>query len=351
MFHLIVTACLAASSPDCAPVLLPEGDAPDRATCEADAARIAQGWMARHADLRAAGTECVANADLPAAPLQEIAPGVHVQLGEPVQMEQSANGRIANLGLVIGETVAVIDAGTSRAEGQALYVALRRLTDRPVSHLVLTHLHPDHIFGAGVFAEAGAEIVAHAALPGALAVRGPVYLQNVQALYPPAEWIGTEIPVPDRLVAGTDWLELGGRALFLTAHPPAHSESDLTAHDTAAGVLFAGDLVFRQLAPVVDGSLPGWLDWLAAPPRPQPRLIVPGHGPVAQGWDEAVAPQRHFLEALAASVRQQIASAVPMSLAVEAVADALSPLSTDWSDFDATVRRNATAAYKELEWE
>lgn len=351
MFHLILTACLAASSTDCAPILLPEGDAQDRAGCEAGATRISEGWLARRPELLGQGTSCTANADLPAVTLEEIAPGVHVHLAPPVQMEDSPDGRIANLGVVIGDRVAVIDAGVSRAEAQALYVAIRRLTDRPIAHLVLTHLHPDHILGAGVFAEAGAEIVAHDALAGALEVRGPIYLENVQRLYPPAEWIGTALPIVERAVAATERLDLGTRALILTAHPPAHSESDLTAHDTGTDTLFAGDLLFRDLAPVVDGSLIGWLGWMDAEPVPPPRLIVPGHGAVAQGWDEASGPQHHFLQALAASVRAQIAGGVPMSQAVEAVAAALQPLSDEWNDYDATVRRNATAAYKELEWE
>lgn len=351
MFHLILTACLAASPADCAPILLPAGDAPDADACNAGAARISEAWLAQRPELLGQGTACVANSTLPAATLEEIAAGVHVHLAPPIQMEDSPDGRIANLGVVIGERVAVIDAGVSRAEGQALYVAVRRLTDRPISHLVLTHLHPDHILGADVFAEAGAEIVAHDAFAGALEVRGPVYLENVQRLYPPVEWIGTGLPVVDRPVAAIERLDLGGSELILTAHPPAHSESDLTAHDTATATLFAGDLLFRELTPVVDGSLTGWLDWMAAEPVPQPRLVVPGHGPVAQGWDEASRPQRHFLQALAASVRSQIAASVPMSQAVEAVAAALQPLAAGWNDYDATVRRNATAAYKELEWE
>ena len=61
---------------------------------------------------------------------------------------------------MIGYTVAVIDPGGSRAIGEGLYVAIRRITDKPISHVILSHMHPDHIYGAEVFAAAGAEIIA-----------------------------------------------------------------------------------------------------------------------------------------------------------------------------------------------
>lgn len=356
MFHLILTACLAGSgpagpAPDCAPVLLPQGDAADLAACQAGADRIARDWLAGQPDLVADGVTCRANADLPAADLHELAPGVHVHFGQIAQMETSPDGRIANLGVVIGDRVAVIDAGVSRAEGQALYVALRRLTDRPVSHVILTHLHPDHILGAQVLAEAGAEIVAHAALPAGLEVRGPVYLDNIRRLYPPAEWIGTQIVPPDRLVEDRMQIDLGGRELQLTAFGPAHTDSDLTVFDSASQTLFAGDLIFRGLTPVVDGSLRGWLDWMGRDPDPMPRIIVPGHGPAAGSWPEATGPQETFLKALSTEVERAIGAGLPLSRAVEDVANALDSMKYDWQEFPQTVRRNATAAYKELEWE
>lgn len=351
MFHLILTACLAGPAPDCAPVLLPQGDGADLAACQAHSARIAEDWLAAHPQLVAGGLDCLPNAALPAADLQQLAPGVFVQFGQIAQMEGSPDGRIANLGVVIGQTVAVIDAGVSRAEGQALYVAIRRLTDRPVSHLILTHLHPDHILGAGIMSEAGAEIVAHAALPAGLDVRGAVYLDNIQRLYPPAEWIGTQVVPPDRTVAEPAQIDLGGRQLHLTPAGPAHTDSDLTVFDPDSGTLFTGDLVFRGLTPVVDGSLRGWLDWMEQAPRPAPRIIVPGHGPAARTWEDAIGPQRLFLKALSDAVNQAIETGSPMSRAVEDIANALEYMKDDWQAFPQTVRRNATAAYKELEWE
>ena len=47
---------------------------------------------------------------------------------------------------------------------------VRRSSIAPIGPVILTHMHPDHIYGAEVFAEAGAEIVAHRNLPSGVAL-------------------------------------------------------------------------------------------------------------------------------------------------------------------------------------
>nr|WP_111299050.1 quinoprotein relay system zinc metallohydrolase 2 [Paracoccus saliphilus] len=352
MFHLILTVCLAAASGNCAPVLLPEGDAATQQDCEAQAQRIAQDWLTARPDLVGGPTTCRANADLPASDLQEVAPSVHVHVGQIMQMEQSQDGRIANLGVVVGrDSVAVIDAGVSRAEGQALYVALRRLTDKPVSDLVLTHAHPDHIFGASVLAEAGARIWGHRTLPQALTNRGPIYLENLARLYEPTQWVATQTVLPDQTVATTARIDLGGRSLLLTAWPAAHTDGDLTVLDEETGTFFTGDLLFRGLAPVLDGSLRGWLKWMNESAPMGARIIVPGHGQPAASWAEAAGPQYRFLKALADETGRQIDNNIPMSEAVPRIVRAMANEAEFWEAFEETVARDATAAYKELEWE
>ena len=352
MFHLIVNVCLSVAPADCAPVLLPAGDAATQQSCMSQARRIADDWLQDRPQLRGEGPRCVDNADLAAAPLTELGPGVHVFQGDPVQMEQSPDGRIANLGVIEGrDSVAVIDAGVSRAQGHAMYVAIRRMTDKPISHLVLTHMHPDHVLGAQVMAEAGATIVAHHAMASALQYRAGTYLENLQRLFPPAEWIGTAVALPDVGVADADSIDLGDRRVDLRAWPSAHTDNDLTALDVATGTFFTGDLVFRDLTPVVDGSLSGWLSWLQGEPAGQARLIVPGHGEPTADWALAHRPQQEFLKALAEATRARIAAGIPMSEAVPLIANDLKTFAPSWNSFDMTVARDATAAYKELEWE
>ncbi|SNR34074.1 quinoprotein relay system zinc metallohydrolase 2 [Paracoccus sediminis] len=350
MLYAILSACLAADPQSCQPIVLTGQSFGDPDRCAAESARIAPLWAGDDPGLVADDPRCAPLADLPALPVERIAEGVYVHLGQAVQYEDSPDGRIANLGFVVGrDSIAVIDAGTSRQQGQALFAAIRRISDKPISHLIVTHMHPDHAFGAGVFREAGATIVGHEQLTDALRVRGPAYLDNLTRLYGPAPMIGTRIVLPDAKVADTMTVDLGGRTLTLTAAGPAHTDNDVTVRDSATGTLFAGDLIFRDLTPIVDGSLPGWLGWMDIPQDAGP--VVPGHGPVARDWDTAVSAQRQFLAALDRATRDGIAAGLPLSRAVPVIVRSLQPFADLWASFPESAARDATAAFKELEWE
>lgn len=354
MFHLILAACLASAPATCEPRLLPAGDAPTRKDCEMRAGPIATDWLARHPGLiRGGKARCVETDELPALDMVRVAPGVHVHQGEVAQLSPQNRGRIANLSFVIGDDrVAVIDAGGSRAEGEALYAALRRVTDKPVRYLVLTHMHPDHILGAEVFSEAGAVILSAPGLPDAVAQRAPTWMVSVPEQIGAAAFAGTRIATVDHRIDAPTGLDLGGRSLDMVPVPSAHTDNDMIVLDDASGTLFAGDLIALGLTPSLDGSLNGWLDWLATPPvEPVPERVIPGHGPVMDSYDAAAATTRGYLAALRDATRAALDAGQPLSRAIPAITAAMQPARAGWVDFDATTARNAAAAYAELEWE
>ena len=79
---------------------------------------------------------------------------------------------------------------------------------------------------------------------------------------------------------------------MLTAWQTAHPDSDLTVLDLRTGTLFAGDLLFIDRLPVVDGSLKGWLDVITELRRvPATRVVLSGHGPASAAWPDALDAQ------------------------------------------------------------
>ena len=159
MFELLVTLCL---STVCAERVLPAPLPTDKAQCEASMNARSAAWVKAHEGYRVKGQRCVAIKSLEkrAAKVSETAPGHFVHEGRVEPVGPKNAGDIANTGFIIGaEAVAVIDAGSSRKVAEALYLAVRRQTQLPIRHLLLTHMHPDHTLGAQVFKEAGAEIV------------------------------------------------------------------------------------------------------------------------------------------------------------------------------------------------
>lgn len=350
MFDIVLSVCLAGAD-ICADRLLPAGLA-DAGTCRAEAPGRAAEWLAATDGLVLRGVRCADAAALGAAvtPLEvtEIAEGVFVHAGQHDVPTPANAGDLANLGFVTGEdAVAVIDAGSSRALAERLYAAIRARTALPIRWLVLTHMHPDHSFGASLFRDAGARILGHPDLEIALANRAGSYTDAFRDLLGPRAFLGTRLIGPDESAVRRE-IDLGGRVLVIEAHPIAHTETDLTVLDTRTGTWFVGDLVFAGHIPALDGSILGWqavLDGMAA--RPVAR-IVPGHGPPVLDWPGAAQATRDYLAALTAETRAAIAAGEPLSQAVRHIAESQRG---DWLLFDEFNQRNATAAYKELEWE
>lgn len=347
MYHLVLTACLAADPGICAERLIGGTGAADLAACET-ALPYAGTWAAAHPELVVGAARCVALSDLPALHLTPIAPGIHLHQGAAGMADGENRGRIANLAVIIGDNVTVIDPGGSRAEGEALYAAIAALTDRPVAQVIITHMHPDHSLGAPVFAEAGAQIITGAGYTRAISARTATYLGPYAEMTAPEDHIASRIIAPDSEISATTPMD----GMTLTAPVIAHTDHDIMLAVPAGDVVFAGDLIFRGLTPAVEGSLNGWIDWLRArQAEADAPLIVPGHGAPVRGWDAATAPMLAYLEALRDATRRAIADGLSISETVPVVMAAMEPLRSDWQDFDETTERNILTAYQELEWE
>jgi glyoxylase-like metal-dependent hydrolase (beta-lactamase superfamily II) len=136
--------------------------------------------------------------------------------------------------------------------------------------------------------------------------------------------------------------------LELRAWPEAHSEADLTVLDRATGTLVAGDLVFDDHLPTLEGSLAGWLSVLEEMGGIEAEHVVPGHGGPLLPWPEGGEPVRRYLGALARDVRALLAQGATIG---EAAGAAAAEEAGAWALFEEHNPRNATVAYAEIEWE
>lgn len=309
-------------------------------------------WIGRAATLAALLSMAVAQTASGAAPaplaVSEVAPGLFVHQGVQQDASPANDDEIANIGFIVGDkAVAVIDPGGSYREGERLRAAIRERTALPIRDVIMTHVHPDHIFGAAAFRDDHPDFVGHAKLPGALAQRGDYYLRRLRETLG-AEAEGSAVIAPNVLVASELVLDLGDRRLLVRAHGPAHTDNDLTVFDEKTRTFWLADLLFVDRVPVVDGSLLGWLKELSSLSAIAADRAVPGHGPISVPWPAAAAPERRYLETLARDTRAAIKAGIGIAEASQRIGQSERG---HWLLFDDYNARNATASYKELEWE
>ena len=278
---------------------------------------------------------------------QEIATGIHVRRGVDEDASRINQDAIANSGFIVGSTsVLVTDPGGSLADGMLLRAAIAATTAKPVSHVLLSHVHPDHVFGAGAFIPDRPAFIGHATLGAALAARGEFYQSHLNDILGPGK--AGPLVEPTLPVTGQLEIDLGERRLTLRAHLPAHTVTDVSLFDHATGTLFPGDLLFVGRIPSLDGSLRGWLEQLALLTTVHSARSVPGHGPVAVEFASAAADMARYLTALRDETRASIAAGEDIAAATASVAQSEHGR---WFLFNDYNPRNVIEAYKELEWE
>jgi quinoprotein relay system zinc metallohydrolase 2 len=280
--------------------------------------------------------------------MAEIAPGVYLHRGQLADVDSANRGDSANLGVVLGtRCVAVIDSGGAVVTGQALHAAIRAISDKPVCYVINTHGHFDHVLGNAAFVAPGTEFIGHENLSQTLADNRDYFATGFAAeLGGPGH--AERVVAPTRTIAREERLDLGGRTLLLRAEPLAHSNSDLTVLDEQSQTLFAGDLLFRERLPVLEGSLKGWLAWLAVNTSVHYGRVVPGHGPLDEQWPAGARAAQSYLNALLSGTRAALARGMLLEDAQNAVAAAELP---HWQLTTRAHRLNVSRAFRELEWE
>jgi cyclase len=206
----------------------------------------------------------------------------------------------------------------------------------PVRYAVNTHEHGDHTYGNSLL-PADTVLIGHEAMRKRL-LRDRLLDRGTVHWAPAPDWGGVTRRVPDVTIRSSLRVHGGTRPIDVV-HPggPAHTTGDLAVWLPDERVLFAGDLLFVELTPLVfAGSLDGALrslDWLAGF---GPDVVVPGHGPVttADGLPSVLADhERYYRFVLALADEGRSEGIGPLALA--RAAD-LGPFA-DWPDAERLV--------------
>lgn len=290
-------------------------------------------------------------------PYYQLASDTYMIYANAAVVDEHNRGFTGNAGFVVTPAgVVVIDSLGTPKLGRRLIATIRAVTQTPITHLILTHNHPDHAFGAPAFRALGnVVILSH---EGALNYLNSdtfddsvTYRRNLLG----DDMNGFEAVRPDRLIGGERFtrysLNVGARRFELYNVGQHHSHGDLVVHQVDAGILWISDLAFNnRVTYMADGHSRQILeaeDWLLRT-FPGARLMVPGHGSAQTPPFPMVKQTRAYVSELRDRMREAIAQGVGLN---EAVARAQFP---NWESvrlYDQNQRPNAHFVYLEMEQE
>jgi cyclase len=158
---------------------------------------------------------------------------------------------------------------------------------------VNTHLHGDHTYGNSLL-PGTTTIIGHENMRRGL--EADTVIDACPPVWAPVpEWGAVHKRLPTLTFRSALTLHSGSIRVEI-AHPghPAHTDGDAIVWMPDRGVLFAGDLLFNGITPLVFmGSIDGArrsLDWIAGY---SPTSVVPGHGPVIRASELDTVLGRH----------------------------------------------------------
>jgi len=267
-------------------------------------------------------------------------------LGSPANQNFISNAAF----VVTPAGVVVIDALGSPALAARLIEEIRKVTPQPITHVLVTHYHADHIYGLQVFKTMGAKIIAHQAARQYLNSE-TARLRLEVSRRELAPWVNdqTTLVDADEWIDGDRSIVVGGVAFQIKPVGPSHTPEDIAIYLPSEKVLFAGDLVFRSRIPYVgQADSRHWIAALDTLLGFDALVIVPGHGAISKEARKDMQLTRDYLVYLRTTMGQATKNMEPFEDAYNA---------TDWSNFEhlplfrVANRMNAYNTYLLLEHE
>ena len=260
-----------------------------------------------------------------------------------------------NSGVIIGDaSVMVIEAQATPRLAQKVIDCIRTVTDKPVSHVVLTHYHAVRVLGASAFN--APQIIMSGKARAMVAERGREDWDSEFARFPRLFQGFEDIPGltwPTTTFEGRMSVYLGRRRIDLMQLGRAHTAGDAVVHVPDANVMFTGDIVEAHSACYCgDGHFADW-------PGTLDRIRAFGLDAIAPGRGDALigpAMVNRALDATADFVRSTYAPAARVAhqggtlrQAWDAVRAACDPKFRDYAIYEHCLPFNVARAFDEAQ--
>ncbi len=194
-----------------------------------------------------------------------------------------------NSGVIIGDdAVMVVEAQATPRLAEMVIDRIRSVTDKPITHLVLTHYHAVRVLGASAY-QAGQVIMSDTAR-AMVVERGQEDWDSEFQRFPRLFEGHESIPGltwPTTTFSHAMTVYLGDRRVELMHLGRAHTAGDIVIWVPDEQVMFTGDIVeFKSACYCGDGHFSDWDGTLAAVDAYSPLSIAPGRGAALVGRDQ-----------------------------------------------------------------
>ena len=258
-----------------------------------------------------------------------------------------------NSGIIVGDDgVMVVDAQATPVMARQVIERVKKVTDKPIKFVLLSHYHAVRVLGASAYA--GADILASDATRALIVERGQQDMDSEIGRFPRLFRAVESIPgltwptltFPDQMSV---WL--GRREVRIMHIGRGHTAGDVVAYVPDANVVFSGDLVeYHSACYCGDAHFTDWPATLDRLAEFSAAALVPGRGAALktpQQVADGIALTEDFLTTLYGAVTASVAKGRSLKDTYDAVRVAMDPKFSSFAIYDHCMPFNVARAYDE----
>ena len=258
-----------------------------------------------------------------------------------------------NSGVIIGDdSVMIVEAQATPRLANKVIEKVREVTDKPITHLALTHYHAVRVLGAAAY---GVDQVIMSDMARAMVVeRGQEDWDSEFQRFPRLFEGHESIPGltwPTTTFNDTMTVYLGNRRVDLMHLGRAHTAGDIVIHVPDENVMFTGDIVeYHSACYCGDGHFSDWGETLDEIKWFDVDAIAPGRGDALMGHEmvnAAIENTRDFVESTYRPAARVAARGGTLKEAWEAVRAECDPKFSDYAIYEHCLPFNVARAYDE----
>lgn len=239
-----------------------------------------------------------------------------------------------NTGVIVGDdSVMIIDATATPIMAQKVVAEIRRITDKPIKYVLLTHYHAVRVLGASGFKQHGLEqIIASQDTYDLIVERGQQDMDSEIARFPRLFQAVESVPGltwPTLTFKGRMTLFMGGLEVQIMQLGAGHTKGDTIAWLPEDKVLFSGDLVEADAACYTgDAHLSEWPQTLRNLRSMNAEKLVPGRGPALvtpEQVSNGLAYTEDFVSTLYKGAQEAVAQGLDLKGAMKHIRKSMDP--------------------------